>query len=128
MMTQQQQQILVRSALAAGLTLAVGLVAVGFAAGHVTGGGPSPAATGASAVPPADQAVLQSDVTQGAPAVAIAGEAAAPREFALALDQEDDDDDERDEREDDDEDEDEGHEREGAREAFRAASEQREHR
>ena len=135
MMTQQQQQILVRSALAAGVTLAVGLVGVGFATGVSPRGASAPAPAGVVAALTAEQAALARDaslaVVEGVPVdstVMIAGEAAGePREFARAFDHEDE---EWDEHEDGD-DEDGRHgrkEREGGWEALKRTFERREHR
>ena len=130
MMTQQQQQILVRSALAAGVTLAIGLVGVGFATGPRSTS--APVAADAVAAQTVDQAALVQDaslvVIEGVPAdsaMTIAGEPAGePREFARAFEHEDE---EWDEHEDDD-DEDERHGREGGWEALKRTFERREHR
>ncbi|MBM4411289.1 MAG: hypothetical protein FJ037_08230 [Chloroflexi bacterium] len=130
MMTPQQQQILVRSALATGVALAVGLASVGFISNRTPDATPSLAAgIEAPATLAADQALLPPDVAQdvsfatveGMPtetALAINGES---REFARAIEHEDDD-------EDEDEDEREHHESEGGWEAIRRTFERREHR
>lgn len=132
MMTQQQQQILVRSALAAGVTLAIGLVGVGFATGTSPRSTSVPATADVVAVEAVDQAVLAQDASlmaiEGVPAdsaMTIAGEPAGePREFARAFEHEDE---EWDEHEGDD-DEDERHGREGGWEVLKRTFERREHR
>lgn len=132
MMTQQQQQILVRSALAAGVTLAIGLVGVGFATGTGPRSTSAPVAADAVAAQAADQAALVQDASfamvEGVPAdsaMTIAGEPAGePREFARAFEHEDEEWDEHD----DDDDGGERNEREGGWEALKRTFERREHR
>ena len=131
MMTPQQQQILVRSAFATGVTLAVGLVSVGFISNRTPDSARSRAAgIEAPVALAADQTLLPPDVAQGASfttvegmpadtALAISGES---REFARAFEHEDEDDD--DEREG----EREHRERESGWNAFLRTFERREHR
>lgn len=136
MMSPQQQQILVRSALAAGLTLAVGLVGVGFASGDIDRR--EAASTGAIEAPVAEtdvefavgQLVFPADTVRQTERAAIEGAPVAPAAtlnsaggstsaVARAFVRDDDDDDEGEHRE---------RERESAREAFRRISERRERR
>ncbi|RJQ09203.1 MAG: hypothetical protein C4558_06760 [Dehalococcoidia bacterium] len=129
MMTPQQQQILVRSALATGVTLAIGLVSVGFISNRTPSAAPSPSAgTEVPAVQAAGQTLLPPDVAQdtsfatveGMPAdtaLAIGGES---RESARAFEHEDDDDEDEDARE--------HRERERGWNAFLHTFERREHR
>lgn len=132
MMTPQQQQILVRSALATGVTLAVGLVSVGFISNRTPDTAPSSAAgIEAPAALAADQTPLPPDAAQDASfatvegmradtALAISGES---REFARAFEHEDEDDDD-----DEHEGEREHRERDSGWNAFLRTFERREHR
>lgn len=137
MMTQQQQRILVRSALATGVTLAIGLVGVGFATGPSPRATSAPATAGVVAVQAAEQSAPAQDASlamlEGTPvdsAMTTAREPAdEPREFARASEHEDD------EWYDDDDDDDDGdgddgehREREGGGKALKRAFERREHR
>lgn len=132
MMTPQQQQILVRSALATGVTLAVGLVSVGFISNRTPDTAPSiTAGIEAPAALAADQTLLPPDVAQDAASATVAGMPAdtalaisgQSRELARAFEHEDEDDDDA-EREG----EGEHRERESGWNAFLRTFERREHR